>query len=366
MKVGDVVDALESIAPTALACEWDRVGLLIGDPDAEVSRVLVALTVTRQVYKVARRWGADMIVSHHPVIWDPLDDLRLDDPDKKLCVQLASAGIACYAAHTNLDVVKGGVSEVLADKLGLVKKSPLFSVSHAGMVKLVTFVPQTHIGLVREAVCAAGAGVIGNYRYCTFSHPGTGTFLPGEDSRPFAGETGRLNEAPERRFETLVPRACLPRVLEALFDSHPYEEPAFDLINIENRDTTAGLGIRGELPESLALRAFARKARACLKIPYLRVMGDAKTRVKTVAVLAGSGGKEASRLPADIDVYVTGDVAYHDAVAARERVPAIIDAGHAGTEKWIVTALAGYLRKRLKRFPVTTYTEQELFEVVTD
>jgi len=357
VKVRDVCRAVEELAPLALAYAWDKPGLRIGDPDAEVSHVLVALTVTRAAYERARAVGAQMIVSHHPPLWEPLATLRTDDPAVRLLVDLAHDGIACYAAHTNLDLAPGGVNDALAARLGLANRRPLLPAPQGAQVKLVTFVPESHLAAVRDAVCAAGAGVIGEYTHCSFSAPGTGTFLPGEAAQPFSGEKHRVNEEPERRFETLVQKARLPRVLEALFGAHPYEEPAYDVVPLENTDRSIGLGVRGELAEPLALDRFAAAVRAALELDHVRVAGDPARSVRSVAVIGGAGGGEAARVPRDVDVLVTGDVGYHAAVDAVERGLALIDAGHDGTERGIVSELARYLSLKLPPLQATAFGE---------
>ena len=364
MKVRDVCAALDAWAPPALAYEGDAVGLSIGAPDWEVSRVLVALTVTPGVFAMAKDAGAQMIVSHHAVLWRPLPALRADDPHTALCLGLAEARIACFTAHTNLDLAPGGVNDTLADLFELTSRAPLLRVPHDGQVKLVTFVPESHLAPVREAVCEAGAGVIGDYTHCSFSSPGLGTFLPGDAANPFSGEKGQVNEEPERRFEVLVPKARLVGVLDALMTAHPYDEPAYDVVCLENRDRQLGLGVRGELAEPLPLDAFAVKVRRALGLSHIRVLGDAEEPIKKVAVIGGGGGGEVGEIPLDVDVYVTGDVGYHDAVAASERGLAVIDAGHAGTERCIVPVVKRFLCEKLEGLEVDVYDEPSVFRVL--
>ena len=232
-------------------------------------------------------------------------------------------------------------------------------------MKLVTFVPETHLPAVRDAVCAAGAGVIGDYTHCTFSAPGMGTFLPGEAAKPFAGETGQLNEQSELRFETLVPKLRLGAVLAALTAAHPYEEVAYDIVPLDNRDKTVGLGLLGALPETATLGAFAERTRNVLGLAQVRVVGDPEKPVRTVAVLGGGGGGELEAVPGEADVYLTGDIRYHDALAAQARGLALIDAGHNGTECCIVPVLAGFLRERFEGLPIVTHHEADPFQVFT-
>ncbi len=359
-----IMDAMEGWAPLSYAYAWDKPGLSIGDPAAEVGKVLVCLTVTREVLAAAKKAGAHLVVSHHPLIMEPLKALRTDEPHTRLCLDFVRAGIACYAAHTNLDVAAGGVNSALAAALGLQRVSPLFPVAQAGMVKLVTFVPDSHVARVRDAVCDAGAGVIGAYTHCSFSASGTGTFLPGDAANPFSGVKGAVNEEAERRFETLVSRARLSAVLKALFAAHPYEEVAYDIVPLENRDAGASLGLRGELPAALTLGRFAEAVRRALGVSHVRVSGTMQRRVRRVAVLGGSGGGEVLAVQGDVDVYVTGDVKYHDALAAQARGLPVIDAGHAGTEQVIVPVIAEFLRGHFPGLKVLCRAEAECFQVV--
>ncbi len=365
MRVADVCRAIEELAPAQWAYSWDRSGLAIGSPEGPVGRVLVALTVTQKTVQAAKRVRANLLVVHHPPIWEPLEALRTDDPATRLCLDLVEAGIACYAAHTNLDVAPGGVNTVLAERLGLVDTKPLLSAPHAAQVKLVTFVPEPHVAAVREAVCSRGAGVIGEYTHCSFSSPGTGTFLPSGRAKPFAGAKHRVNEEPERRFEVLVPKARLAGVLAALETAHPYDEVAYDVVTLENRDPAVGLGVQGRLPAPLGLDAFATHVRKTLDVDHVRLAGARKRRVWTVGVIGGAGADEIGNVPHDLDVLVTGDVKYHDALAAESRGVAVVDAGHAGTEKWIVPVLARHIRRTCKGVGVSTFSEPDTFRLVT-
>ncbi len=361
MKVRDVVERMDRWAPPGLAYDWDRNGLATGRPDAKVGRVLVCLTVTREAFKAARRAKADMIVAHHPLIWEPLTTLRRDNAQAALCLDIAEAGLAVYSAHTNLDVAPGGVNHVLADRLGLTRVRPLFPAKQAEQLKLVTFIPEAHLPQIRGAVCDAGAGVIGDYTHCSFSTPGTGTFRPGVGATPFSGSKFQVNQEPELRFEVLVPKARLNAVIDALKEAHPYEEVAYDLVALHNADPDISLGLRGELKQPMALAAFAEHVRSGLDIVHVRCAGDPKRKIQHIAVMGGAGGSSAARIPAGVDVFVTGDVKYHEALDAHERGLAVIDAGHHGTEKWIVPAIADYLKKSGTDLKVSRYVEPDPF-----
>lgn len=364
LPIQAVLDALETWAPLRYAYDWDKPGLSIGDPTSELRKVLVCLTVTREVFDAAKRTGANLVVSHHPLLMEPLKTLRTDNPRTRLCLDFAQAGIACYSAHTNLDTAPGGVNWVLGNALGLRNPRPLLPGPHADMLKLVTFVPESHLAPVRDAVAQAGAGVIGEYTHCSFSSPGTGAFKPGSAAKPFSGAKNVVNEEPEHRFETLLPKPRLNEVLTALFRAHPYEEVAYDLIPLENKDPAVCLGVRGELPKPLSLETFAKHVRDALAVSHVRVVGFLKRRIHRVAVLGGSGAGEIDGLPGDIDVYVTGDVKYHDALTARARNLAVIDAGHAATEALIVPVIATFLKQHFPSLKVLQHREAECFTVL--
>lgn len=279
-------------------------------------------------------------------------------------MELIRAGIACYAAHTNLDVTPGGVSYALATQLGLTQQHPLFSLEHAKQYKFVSFVPESHLPAVREALSNAGAGVIGDYTQCSFSTPGTGTFLPGDAAQPFTGEISKLNEEPERRFETIVPQSRLRAAIAALYEAHPYEEPAYDVFPLAEPDREIGLGVRGMLEAPMPLNEFAEKLCRALPLDTARVYGDPETSIHSVAVLGGSGGGELRRLPMDVDLFVTGDVKYHEALDALQLGHCIIDAGHRGTELPILPHIKSYLQQ-IPSLDVHVHEESEAFTVVS-
>lgn len=364
-SVGDVIRVMEAWAPPGLAYEWDRIGLTLGQPDAPVRTIMTALSVTAEAAQAAVKAKADLVVSHHPLIWDALKRIRTNDPAHAPLVTLLRAGIHSFAAHTNLDICQNGVNDVLAAAVGVKNTRPLFPVKHAPWLKLVTFVPESHLDAVREAVSRAGAGEIGAYTDCSFSTPGVGTFLPGKSTSPYSGEKGKVNEEPERRFETIVQRALLGRVLEAMFSVHPYEEPAYDLIKLENPDPGAGIGRVGHLDRILGAKSFAERVRKGLKVSHVRLIGDAKKKIGTVAVLGGAGGSQIADVPQGVDAYVTGDVKYHEAQLALDRGLVVIDAGHHGTERGIVPVMADRLRAALPGVKVAAYAEPDPFVAIT-
>jgi dinuclear metal center YbgI/SA1388 family protein len=347
MQVRDVIAAVDRLAPFALAEPWDQVGLQVGSPSDELPpdglsdspAVLVALEVDDATLDEAVRIGAGVIVAHHPLIFDPLDRLSDDTEAGRLALRAAREGVAVVAAHTNLDKAHGGMADIAVDLIGLQGAQPLQPAA-AEVLKLIGFVPEDAVDLVRKALFAAGAGVIGDYEHCSWSVTGQGTFFGGEGTSPVAGVAGRDEEVVERRLEVVVPRRLRRRVIAAYVGAHPYEEPAFDIMPLENEVASLGLGRLGALPAVTTLADLVARVAAALRLPSLRYAGDGSREVRRVAVLPGSGGEAIARGVGQIaDVLITGDVKYHEARAAQAQGLALIDAPHGvfeqeGVLKW--------------------------------
>ncbi|MGB3682441.1 MAG: Nif3-like dinuclear metal center hexameric protein [Rubrobacteraceae bacterium] len=344
-KVRDMAEAVERLAPGSLAEDWDNCGLQVGDPGAEVSRVLVALTPLPEVFDEAEACGADFLLFHHPLIFRAIQSLDVASYPGDLLARAVRGGRAVYAAHTNYDAAPGGVSVALAETLGL--SGPLEVVSPRGSLsKLVVFVPQDHVEDVSRALDVAGAGVIGDYTQCTFRTPGTGTFLPGESSDPYLGEKGRLEKAPEIRLETIVPAHLAHQAATAATKAHPYEETALDVYPVEGRPEGCGYGRIGTLPQPLRPEELCGRVTDLLGFPA-RLVADPSPgrRIERVAVLGGSGGSFIPEVAGRADAYVTGDLDYHDALLAESLGLTAIDAGHAATELPSLEPLARRLSK---------------------
>ena len=343
----DIIDIMEALAPPFMAESWDNAGLLLGDPRAGVKRVLLALDVNLAVAQEARRKGAGLIVTHHPLILKPLPDIRFDQPAGNLVAYLIKNDLAVYSAHTNLDNAGGGVNTVLAEKLGLSGLDALQVTGCESCVKLVVFVPVSHADALRDAVCLAGAGWIGNYSHCTFQARGTATFLPLEGASPYIGTRGELARVDEVRLETIVPAGKLKAVLQAMLKAHPYEEAAYDLYPLKNEGAAFGPGRVGDLLEPLPFREFAGRLKDALGLEKVRLGGPLRDMVRRVAVCGGAGaGLYPRALAAGADVLVTGDVNYHTAQDMLAAGLKFIDAGHGGTERVVLPALRDYLTEQ--------------------
>ena len=332
-RVREISEAVEQIAPRALAEDWDNVGLQVGEPDSEVDQVLVALTPLPEVFEEAEEVGANFLLLHHPLIFRALFSVDTTSYPGDLLARAVRSNQTVYAAHTNYDAAPGGVSVALAESLGL--SGPLEIVAPRGSLrKLVVFVPEENADQMANALTEAGAGVIGDYTHCTFRAPGTGTFFGGETTDPYAGAKGRLERMPELRLETVVPAHAASRAAAAVRAAHPYEEPAFDVYPVDGCPEGCGYGRVGMLPEPLAPEELREHVSDSLGFPaHLVADPELGRKIERLAVLGGSGSSFLGQVVGSgADAYVTGDLDYHDALLAESLGLVAIDAGHAATE----------------------------------
>ncbi len=349
--VADVWSALTRWAPADLAEPWDNVGLQVGDDAQRVTRGLIALDATPQVLAEAVALGAGIVVTHHPLLFKPSKRFAAGAGPSGLAFAFVRAGVSLVSAHTNLDSARGGVSIALAGQLGLSGARVLRPTSNR-WAKLVAFVPTGHIDAVREALADGGAGILGDYSECSFVTGGSGTFRPLAGSAPWTGTpTGELAREPEARLEMLAPRAAKSALIRALRGAHPYEEPAFDWIEVGQADRWTGLGAVGELERAMEPGAFLDHVCRCLGTPAVRA-AVADRAIRRVAVCGGSGSSFLpSALAAKADAYVTADVTYHlfsDALdAAGHPRLTYVTAGHYETERVTEQILMDYLNEHL-------------------
>jgi len=365
MKLSDITTAIEKIVPLELAQDWDNVGLLIGDPNSNVKNILLTIDVTKEVLSEAIKQKADLIVSYHPVIWDALKKITAEPPVKLgakylaprstrgLVYELIRRGIAVFSIHTALDAVVGGVNDGLAEIIGIQDPKPIgdYVDYPAGEnYNLVVFVPVNSVAKISEAVFAAGAGAIGNYESCSFRAEGTGTFLPLEGAKPTIGKKGRLEKVPEIRFETIVPATKLENVVAAMKKAHPYETPAYDVFRLYNGHNKFGLGRIGKLAQPLSIEQIIRKVKRRTGAKAVGVVGDGKRLVKTAAVCAGYCGKIINLvIAAKVDLYLTGELKHHQALAAQQAGLTCICLSHTVSERFMLKKFARQLRKHIKQ-----------------
>jgi dinuclear metal center YbgI/SA1388 family protein len=349
--IADVTDALEAWAPPGSAQDYDNVGLQVGDASRTVDTALLALDATPQVLEEAQEIGADLIVTHHPLLFRPLDGVTADSYVSNLALRLAESETALYSIHTNLDAAPGGVSFALADRLGLTEVGFLDGFDET-LYKLAVFVPEDAFTDVRQALADAGAGRIGDYEACAFAVEGTGFFKPGADTDPYIGEAGGdVESAQERKLEVEVARWNVGRVMGALHDAHPYDEVAYDLYPVHQSNSQAGLGALGTLPEPEPMPDFLDRVADRLDAGSLRYAGDDEDTVERVAVCGGAGSDFiGTALGAGADAYVTADVKYHEFfnVLGTDGTPemALVDPGHYESEALTEALLRDWLAHR--------------------
>lgn len=335
VSVERVCQVLEDVAPKRLAEEWDNVGLLIGSPNKQVSKVLLCLDVTPLVVEYARVHNYGLIVSHHPVIFRPLKALREDLVQGNLVTSIVRNDTAVYCAHTNWDNATLGTSYQLATILGLEQGLVLEVKGRLKVYKVVVYVPNSHLQTVFDSMSRAGAGHIGNYSHCSFRVEGVGTFLSLPGSKPYLGNCGQLEEVQEIRLEMVVPEVVLKRVTNVLLKAHPYEQVAYDVVELHNAGPDYGLGILSNLPKPMLAADFMRQLKA--HFPNMRLCGTLPEYISKVAVCGGSGAdlfhKAKSR---GADIFITGDVGYHVALEASLQGMVVVDAGHYETEVFIL------------------------------
>lgn len=351
MKRSEVVGYLDWLFPSSLAEEWDHSGLQVGDLSLECGRVLVALDFGLELLE--KLSGVDLVITHHPLIFRPLKEIRPETPLGRKISALLREGTACYAIHTPYDSAQGGMGERLAEILDIPDPRPLSP--RGRLYKLVVFVPVEHVDRVAEAAFDAGAGKIGRYGHCSFRTEGTGTFLPEEGTRPYIGEVGREERVREVRLETVVPAERLRAVISAVLAAHPYEEVAYDVYPLELEDRRHGLGRYGELPGPAAARELIERFAAAVGAESPVIYGDPRREVRRAAVCGGSCGKLwQEALTLGCELFITGEVGYHDGLAAAEEGMVVAALGHRETERVFVEHISCLLRERFPELEVIT------------
>lgn len=354
-SVADVCEAMERIAPSHLAQEWDNVGLLLGDRRAAARRAMLCIDLTHAVATEALRKRCDVLVAYHPPIFKPIKRLTSPNLDVQDVVLLcARSGMAVYSPHTALDAAEGGTNDVLAQLCGLKEVQCIEAGGNeeGRNCKVVVFVPADVVERVADAMFTAGAGWIGDYERCSFRIPGTGTFRGGKSTHPAVGVTGRCETVDEIRLEAIAPRRRLYEVVAALRGAHPYEEPAFDIYPlIEERGP--GIGRHGPLPRAVTLAVMARKLARATGAAGVQWIGDGDHVVSHAVICAGAAGTLPFGIPLGGDhVVVTGEMRHHDALALLRRGGSAIALGHWSSERPVLAPLAAAIKTKLPALDV--------------
>ena len=353
--LAEVVDVLERLYDPTWARDWDAVGLVCGDPDAPVRRVLLAVDAVASVVDEALDWHADLVLAHHPLLLRPVHSVAATTAKGRLVHRLVRSGSALYTAHTNADAAAPGVSDALARVLGLRDLTPLSADAPDPIDKVVAFVPEDSVDLVVDALAKAGAGEVGDYSRCAFVATGTGTFTPGWHSTPSVGQPGRREDVPQRRLEMVLPRPRREAVVAALHQTHPHSQVAFDVYEIASWSSSRGIGRVGRLAAPTTLREFALLVAEALPATAqgVRIAGDPTSVIERVAVCGGSGdGLLAAARAAGVDAFVTSDLRHHPVSEAREDVgenpPYLVDVAHWSSEWPWLAGVANRLEGRLE------------------
>jgi dinuclear metal center YbgI/SA1388 family protein len=347
MKLHDITSFLQQLAPLDLAADWDNVGLLFGNADIDVQRILTCLTVTPTVIGEAVDQGVQLIVTHHPILFHPIKRLTTANTEGRMLLMLAGAGIAVYSAHTAYDNCPGGINDRIAERLGLTNIEPLRQ-RQERQCKIVVFVPDKDLAKVQDALFAEGAGRIGQYNECSFRLAGTGTFFGTESTQPTVGQKGRREDVSEWRLEVVCSEARVDAVVRAMRRAHSYEEPAYDVYPLRPGGGRSGDGRSGRLRQPVPLGELARTAKGALKAGSVQVVGDLGKPVERVAIVCGAGGELLTdALSARADVFLTGELRFHDYLTAEARRLGLLLPGHYATERFGMEELATQLQKTL-------------------
>lgn len=352
-KHRDCFQQLEKLAPKHLAYEWDNIGLQIGNKNDETRGILVTLDVTEAVVDEAIKADQNLIIAHHPLLFQSLKNIDLASVKGKLIEKIIKHNITVYAAHTNLDIASGGVNDMLCSKLGIEETKPLIPTHHKKLYKLIVFAPKASKQAILHAIGDAGAGNIGHYSHCAFYSDGSGTFKAGKNASPFVGEQNKQHVEAEVRLEVIVPEERMNQVRQAMLDAHPYEEPAYDIILLENKSEKLGLGRIGKVTKTISIKQLCDKIKDTFELSHVRVSGTLEKDIKKIAILGGSGEKFVqAAIDAKADVYITGDMTFHPAQDAELAGMTVIDAGHI-IEKVMIKDTAIYLQACIPQMQVS-------------
>jgi dinuclear metal center YbgI/SA1388 family protein len=357
MKVKEITEVLEKMAPLALQEDYDNAGLLFGDPDAEVTGALVSLDLTPEVMMEAAGKKAGLVISHHPFIFGGIKKIISGSSRHTILSTAMTHGINIYAIHTNLDNSLNGLNRFVCEKLGL-KDCRILAPKKGLLSKLVTFCPVDHAGKVRDALFGAGAGHIGNYDSCSYNLEGVGTFRASEQANPYVGGKNVLHREPEVRIEVIFPCYLEDTLIRAMKSVHPYEEPAYDIYPLANRFDSAGAGMTGRFDAPLPAGEFLALVKSVLGIPVIRHTG-CNMPVHKVALSTGAGAfliPEALRTGAD--AFLTSDLKYHDFVEAGARLH-LADIGHYESEQWVKELISEVLIQKFPNFAVSISEKEE-------
>ena len=351
MQLKAITQFIESVAPLSFQESYDNAGLIIGHPDDEISGILITLDITEEILDEAISKNLNLIVAHHPIIFSGIKKLNGKNYIERCVIKAIKNNVAIYAAHTNLDSVIGGVNSKICEKLELLN-CRILSPTPGLLKKLVTFVPTADTEKVRKALFEAGAGHIGNYDSCSFNLSGTGSFRGNDQTNPYAGEKNQFHLEEETRIETIFPKNLQSGVIQALLNSHPYEEVAYDIYPLENEYTQAGIGMTGELSAPMDELEFLRKLKDTFHCPVVKHTRLRGKPIRNIAVCGGSGSSYLNKAIArKADIFISGDFKYHQFFDAENQI-IIADIGHYESEQFTKEVFYELLTKKFPKFAI--------------
>ena len=344
MKIKEILYLIEQVAPIGLQESFDNTGVQVGNIHQEAKGALLCIDITEEVIDEAMTLGCNLIIAHHPIAFKPFKSLTGKTYTERCMIKAIQNNIVLYAAHTNLDNAQNGINSYLGKMLNL-QNIKILSPIESGLSKLVTFVPVSHADIVRHALFNAGAGSIGNYDNCSFNVVGKGTFRANEVSNPFVGNRGELHTEQEVKIEVIIPNIKKTEVIQAIFASHPYETPAYDVISLQNTWTENGSGIVGTLKEDMKEEEFLYFLKETFNLAHLQYSKLRNRMIKEVAICSGSGNyfiKDAINYGADI--FITGEAKYNDFYDVEDKI--------------ILTTIGHYESE--------IYTKNVFFDIISD
>ncbi len=350
MKISDITEHLETLAPVYFQESYDNAGLIVGDGSCECKGIITCLDATEAVIEEAIIKNCNLVVAHHPIIFRGLKKLNGGNYVERTILKAIKNDIAIYAIHTNLDNIKKGVNHKMAERLEL-QDMQMLQPKESILKKLITFVPRDKTEDLRKALFAVGAGQLGKYSECSFNTEGTGTFKPEEGADPHVGEIGKRHEEKEVKIEVIFPGYLEQKIIRAMTDAHPYEEVAYDIISLGNYLSDVGSGMIGELAELIDEKEFLKKIKSAFNLKVIKHTNLLGKKIKKVAVCGGAGSFLIQvALLSRADIYITSDIKYHEFFDAEGML--LVDIGHYESEQFTIDLLYEFLREKYPNFAV--------------
>ena len=351
MLLADILKIIDKFAPFSLAEGWDNCGLQIGSMQKEIKSIYIALDPTLDVIKDAKKQKASLIITHHPLILNKINKIIFDTLTGKIISECIKADMSLISIHTNFDSAKGCLNDALAKKIKLKNieiLNPIFF-KNSDFFKLIIFTPSKYENKIRKTIFEADAGRIKEYEHCSFSCNGKASFKPKATAKPYKGKKCELNYIDEVKIETIIHKKNIYNAIKKVKEIHPYETMAYDIIPLASNDISAGLGRIGEIEKTCLLEDFIPKLKKNLKIKNLRFIGNPKKKIRKIALCTGSGSSFLNDFyNSDADLYISGDIRYHDALNIKAVNLACIDAGHFATEVFFIDVLADMLKSKIE------------------